>query len=269
MFEKPTMNDFLAKVHMIQSEAIAQLKLKRETIIADMNRRGRLKSGATITLLMDAVDTAVREGTASILGELRRWVSDTDLDPAELRSYAQSALSSLFDGMQSAMNWARVSQWTRSEATNSIINERTVLLKSSQAFWIRQFDVGLDAPVGAEIQRGVTNIVNATNIVGGFQQGTHSSKQDISVSFNKEAILQAVNTVESEIEAAALPDASRNEILSELATVRAQFQKEKPNPSILKEVGKTIRSVTEGVAGNLLSPSAIAAMSYLSLALGA
>jgi DNA-binding transcriptional MerR regulator len=70
---------------------------------------------------------------------------------------------------------------------------------------------------------------------------------DISI----ESIRELLNELESQTADLELPEAEGQELAAEIATVKAQIDSPKPKKQIIRESLHTIRSILEGISGNL------------------
>ncbi len=132
---------------------------------------------------------------------------------------------------------------------------------------LRQFDVGfLEKAEREAVSVSNNNTMNIGTNLGALQQGSHGSTQNASFTLNISEIREALQKVQEEL--ANVPQAVRAKLEPELETVMAQLKKETPSHSILRETGTTIRAIIEGIAGNILTPSFVAAVSALRAALG-
>ena len=134
---------------------------------------------------------------------------------------------------------------------------------------VREFELGADRDRNPRVA-SVTNIVHATNIIGGVQQAGGAAIQANTVSLSAETIAASLDHLIALVTATApeiIPD-----IEPDAATIRAQLSKDAPNTTIVQESGRTIRSVLEGAVGgalgNAMSPALIQGLSAFSAALG-
>lgn len=114
--------------------------------------------------------------------------------------------------------------------------------------------------------RGNSVVVqSSTGVV--IQQGTRGSTLSANVEVNADAIRETL----AEFAKAMSPfvDAAiRREFDAEIQTIEAQLDKPRPNSTILRECGSSLRSICEGLAAGALTPAAIAAASQLWALLG-
>ena len=89
---------------------------------------------------------------------------------------------------------------------------------------------------------------------GGVQvAGAHSIQhQTIYSSQDFADLRQAIETLEQHFDELKLDDAAKRKALAQVGTIKAQLTDDKPNPTIIKEAGKSLRNITEGVIGGLI-----------------
>lgn len=105
------------------------------------------------------------------------------------------------------------------------------------------------------INQNTLNIGHAVN--SPVQQGIQSyQQQTINYELPKiEELHQLVEFMCKNLSELKLPPAAEKKAKAQLATIEAQLIDE-PNPSIIKEAGKTLRNVTEGAVGSILANAA-------------
>lgn len=88
-----------------------------------------------------------------------------------------------------------------------------------------------------------------------IQQGAYSSSQEMSVSHENtlDEIGDFLSELRDMIEEESVGEPQRSDLEAEITTAEAQLSSSTPNPGILKETLDSIRSIIEGVGGNLLS----------------
>jgi hypothetical protein len=93
---------------------------------------------------------------------------------------------------------------------------------------------------------------------GAIQQaGAHSTQhQTIYNSQDFDDLRQAVEILGQHIDELNLGAAAKRTALAQVGTLKAQLSDE-PNPTILKEAGRSLRNITEGTISSLLSAAAI------------
>ena len=106
----------------------------------------------------------------------------------------------------------------------------------------------------------IYNTINITRMEGGgIQQAGAHSTQHQTITYNSQDfddLRQAVEILEQRIDELNLDAAAKKKALAQVGTLKAQLSDE-PNPTIIKEAGRTLRNSTEGAIGGLLSAAAI------------
>ena len=97
------------------------------------------------------------------------------------------------------------------------------------------------------------NIVSVQNsVVGTVQQAGDMASQHSETSVSVEALASALEAFARFTGDARISDATRAAVFAEIDTLRPQLAKPSPNPVIVKEALKSLRSVAEGVVGGVL-----------------
>ncbi len=99
----------------------------------------------------------------------------------------------------------------------------------------------------------IINVQTMTNSV--IQQGSNQSSQSVNITSKGINDLKSfISELKTSIDKLQLEAEKHSELLSEIATLEAQANSPKPKVSIIGETLVTIRSILEGVAGNIASP---------------
>jgi hypothetical protein len=113
------------------------------------------------------------------------------------------------------------------------------------------------------------NEIKIDQMIGSvIQQGTTGSNQTASVTINFVAVRNALDNLEMILSKHPAPPETAAEIEPEIQTIQAQLAKRMPSVTILREAGRSLRSISEGVAGGLLAPHVLTAIAALLSALG-
>jgi hypothetical protein len=104
------------------------------------------------------------------------------------------------------------------------------------------------------------NTIHIQHMHGGgiAQAGAHSTQHQ-TITYNSQDLddlRQAIDILENRIDELNLDAAAKRKALAQVGTLKAQLSDE-PNPIIIKEAGRTLRNITEGAIGGLLSAAAI------------
>jgi hypothetical protein len=123
----------------------------------------------------------------------------------------------------------------------------------------------LEEPPTPEIQNAITI---GTMTGSTIQQGSPAATQNVRFTLHIEAVRSAVEIFENALQGTKLPAAALGDITADVQTIKAQLSKPSPSIAILKEAGKSVRNVMEGIGAGILTPAAAAAAAGLWAALG-
>ncbi|MDO8998862.1 MAG: hypothetical protein Q7W45_03780 [Bacteroidota bacterium] len=99
----------------------------------------------------------------------------------------------------------------------------------------------------------IINVQSMNNSV--IQQGSSHSSQTVNItSKNINDLKNFISELKGSIDKLQLESVKHSELLSEIATLEAQSNSPRPKVSIIGETLVTIRSILEGVAGNIATP---------------
>jgi hypothetical protein len=104
---------------------------------------------------------------------------------------------------------------------------------------------------------GITynNTFHIHNMGGGVQVAGSHSTQYQTTTYNSQDLAdlsQAIDILAQHIDELKLDDAAKRKALAQVNTIKAQLSDE-PNPTIIREAGRTLRSITEGAIGGLIT----------------
>jgi len=117
-----------------------------------------------------------------------------------------------------------------------------------------------------ETKMTTNNSINVNSIVGDISQNSPHFVQSINAKVSD--LQSALADFSETIKTASLPTEKLDEILSDVATIRAQLSKRSPSGGIIQEATKSIRNVIEGVAAGLITPEITASAVALFGAVG-
>jgi hypothetical protein len=110
-----------------------------------------------------------------------------------------------------------------------------------------------DKPTEHFLPLNIIHVHSMSNSV--IQQGTTNSTQNVIITSDNIADLKSfLVDLKVALQKIQLSTESQNEVLAEIATLNAQTNSPKPKRTIIGEALKSLRSVLEGVAGNLATP---------------
>ena len=244
------------------------LRKAREQVLANAASKGTLNGGPELKQGVSAMETTISDYLAETISLADRW-SGPALPFDRARAMIVAHLSSVITDHATTETAYRVG--TR-RPPDGALREMEALVRQAKArleLRLKEFELGADRDRNPR-PVSVTNIVHATNIIGGVQQAGGAAIQANTVSLSAEVIGASLDHL-----LAHLVDAPQ-ELLTELepdaATIRSQLAKADPNPTIVQESGRTIRNVIEaavgGALGNAMSPGIAQALAAFSAAIG-
>jgi hypothetical protein len=114
---------------------------------------------------------------------------------------------------------------------------------------LEHFDVGLNDPTEpAALPPSWTVAIGGDMVNSAIQQGSPGATQNVTI--NVADIREALANYEAALGGYAIPANDLATIQADIATLKAQLAKEQPSPGVLKEIGKSLRTVTENVASS-------------------
>ena len=263
MFAEPTINDFLDNLRWHLAEAMTRTTGEIARIKAEQAGRGVLNSGMTYLRTVDTVREGFDVGTRTALGELKRAVRITKLNPNDLRQATVQCLNNFSIEAKSLIRATLIQG-----IPSATVDQNLASFDQRLSFAMRQFDVGFFEPQEPEVPR-VHNAINIGAMTGStIQQGSPGANQAVEFSLRIEPTRAALAAFETAIHGTSMAPDLLSEIVADVQTIKAQLSKPAPSVSIIQEAGKSLRSVLEGVAGGLLTPAVMAAAPTLWSALG-
>lgn len=263
MFAQPTINDHLTQVDMRLEEARERIGSETTKVESEAAMKGAYNSGGLVRVLGQVSRQEFDRAVSEVLGELRRSAQATTLDKGELRRITYERLETFAREMRTHSKLEKLARIKHLGAAH--LAEVVDALPSRLNTFLRQFDVGLFGAATPEVL-AVTNNMNIGTNLGNVQQGTQNSSQTATVTLNGSTINAALDRFESAL--AGLPGEERARIAPDVVALRAQASKSTLTESVIRETGKSLRSVTESVAANLATPEFVTACAALWAALG-
>jgi hypothetical protein len=265
VFAEPTVNDFLARIDWHISKSLDRAGRAVARVRADAAKNGAFQSGRRVILSIDAVRAEFEAGIEATLGELKRTVRNTELDPKLLRDRVGQRLTKFTDDVKGT---AQVRDMGITGVDNHVTDEFAAFDKYLQ-FALRQFDVGFHDAPEPEVPPMTDNSVTVGNMMGNIQQGSPGATQTFEFKLNIEAAQTALQSFESELSKIAIDDdRAMQELAADVATIKAQLSKPSPSVAILHEAGKSVRNVVEGIVAGVLTSPLLMAAAALGKAIG-
>lgn len=263
MFDKPTINDFLALLRTETNRSVEMLGREADALGRKFNASGMYRSGAMVKALLDAAESAFRQRLDAVMVLLRRTVQDGQLDVREVRDTTVQHLLQFPTLIRNASGVDRVVEAVNAAGVDKVVADHFAKLEEHLRFQVRQFDIGW---AGRE-DNGADSFVNTGTIIGGVQQRSPGASITVQATINVTAAREAADTLAAEL-IKSPQDVPIIDMRADVDTLRAQLTKSSPSTGVLQEVGQTLRSLGEGVAAGMLTQPAVAALAALLAALG-
>jgi hypothetical protein len=260
---KPTLDTYAEWTSDHLNRSIGDIGRSTTEIAARHNAKGAYRSGATIIVTYREAHEHFEKGLKAALGELKRAGRITDIDAGELRAKTEDLLRDYAEKAKTATRPDVLRQF----AGPRLVDERIAMFDQKLDFALKHFDAGFLDPAEPEPPPSMSMTVG-TMIGGAVQQGTVSSAQHVSTSIDLQAARAAALHFGQTLAASEISQSLRSELRADLDTIKAQLGKEQPSSGVLKEAGKSLRTMTENLMANVLSGPTAAALVALWKALG-
>jgi hypothetical protein len=266
MLREPTIEDFADWVQFHLDKAIKSAHEACQAVERRNNAKGLLRSGNNIIECFDAAYGEFDKGVEAALGALRAAMLKGVPDKTLLRETVEKQLRQFVLDMKHASKAPLFREWGL--VPPKVLNEYEAEFDKKVDFALRHFDVGHLIPQ-PEVPASISSDIKIENMIGSvIQQGTTGSNQTASVTINFAAARDALKTLEKTLSEHPAPPEAAAEIEPEIQTIKAQLAKAQPSVAILREAGRSLRSISEGVAGGLLAPHVLTAIGALLSLLG-
>ena len=144
MFEQPTIDDFLALIDWHIAKALKAAHQEVNRVRAEFNKGGAFNSGRRIIFSIEAAKKEFDAGIDAVLGELKRTIRKTKLNPKDLRDRAAERLMKFANDAKSAAQVGDVTMGV------DVFGQLRAFDQHLQ-FALRQFDIGFFEPVEPEV----------------------------------------------------------------------------------------------------------------------
>jgi hypothetical protein len=264
VFAAPTIDDFLARIDWHISNALDKAGTEVARVRNEASLAGGFKSGSMVMFGIEAARKAFDGGVDTTLGELKRTIRMTKLDPQKLRELVGQRLTKF---AAAAKTTAQIDNPVTGGLADYSQEKFSDFDKYLQ-FSLGQFDVGFHDAPEPEVPPISTSSITVGTMTGNIQQNSPGATQTFEFKLDIEAAQTALQTFESELSKSEIDDRARRELAAEIATIKAQLSKPSPSVSILHEAGKSVRNVVEGVVTGVLTSPLLKAAIALATALG-
>ncbi|MEZ5958103.1 MAG: hypothetical protein R3C27_12940 [Hyphomonadaceae bacterium] len=262
----PTVNNYLDQVRFRAQNAEAEFETAVKSLHGSQAAKGLLRSGATIKKSLDLLAADFDRLTDELLAYLAKTLSRTELDRSELLGLTAQILQSSKAAFSALIRPALLRSFAPSKSIDAVIDAGIASVGQRLTLRLQEFAFGLDDHTPTSKDFAVTNNINIGSNFGNVQQGTRDSSQTMTVSLDAGAIKVALE--QFDVALAGLPESERAKMMPDLIALRAQASKPSLSESVVKEIGKSLRGVAEGIAGNLATPAFVTACAALWSALG-
>ena len=242
------------QAHLDEAERMLRLDVRQ--IVAGAAARGALTSSGTVLAKVSATDTA-----------LQRLVAD-GLSDAEAVSSSGGDEAAFYDALSTCLIQLKL------RAGEIVKPTDTSLQGSARAIFENNIEEALNrarlavrhhqqgfgrARTSANVAiHGSTNVIVQANSPG----------SQASITFNAASVEKAAVEVEAAIPWAEIDAGLAADLRGELATIRAQLSKRSPGGLVIRESGRTLRSLAENLAASAAYPTVLAAVQMLWVAAG-
>lgn len=257
MAKSATLTDLEEFFNIRRSELRDQLHVEREQYMIDCKG---VHSGPTITGGVRRLEKRLQEEVASLFSELGMWVGPRLDVVTATDAMAEIARGWIAEFGRTDYAW-RIGTRGLSEAeANKYLEPALHNLNLRLQARVRIFEMGIREE---SVSPGYTiNVVNAEKVVGGIQQAGGNSTLENAVTVTSIEVREAVDRVAQVLSSSAELEEIASEMAADLATIRAQLEKDRPNSSILRESAKSIRTIAEGAVGGSLATASHPALAH-------
>lgn len=256
MFANPTLQDFSSWITWHLDKAAVAGEKAVTKVRSNFALHGASGSSREVIVALEAIHKEFDRGIDAALGELSRAIKRDLLEHDDLRRITEESLRAFAERMKAAVPLHRVPDFKAKVAE----------LDTRLDFALRQFDVGHLDPREPEEPLTMSNSINIGVMSGGaIQQGTSESTQN----FEVDLATRVLADFEAALASEDVPHNQLANIRADIATIKAQLAKPEPSRAILREAGKSVRSVVEGVFAGAITNRVVEAAVALGRVFGA
>jgi len=264
---EPTSDDFSELIGRRLEGARSELEQTIKSVCHRAAAKGSLRSGNTVHEVVKNVSDAIASDIRATLAELDRVSQKTDLDHRNLFDITRSALQDHVQGVELSVRGGTIKHF----APQKFLDDSFQKIREDLEFQIRQYQLGLfEIPCNGKstLMKNEINIgaMSGSNI----QQGTLHSNQTnyINNEIDITGALDALDALYRCMSDAIADDAQLANITADISALKAQLQRPEVSMGVVREIGKSLKKVTEGVVVNVGSEALLSASSKLWKALG-
>jgi hypothetical protein len=264
---EPTNDDFGDRIGRSLEGARSELERTIKAVCHKAAAKGSLRSGNTVHEVMQTVSDAIEANIRSALAELHRISQQTDLDQSELFDITRSALQDHVQRVELSVRGGTIKHF----APQQFLDDSFQKINDDLQFHLRQFQLGL-SEIHCDIRS--THMKNEIHIgaMSGstIQQGTSNSNQTNSINneIDVTSALDALGALDDRLSEAICDDAQLANIRADISALKAQLERPEDSTDVVREIGRSLKKVTEGIAINVGSEALTGAALKLRKALG-
>jgi len=248
---------------------VSRSKLERSVdnacTAADLKSPGR--PDKVMQSILQRVSEVGEADIVSVLTELDNINDEGNLDPDLLIWVTRSLLRDHIEEIEAFIRFNEKLRFL----SRSAKAESFAQMRNNVDFYLRQYQAGLFQPPNEFGKLQLNNKIRIREMSGGaIQQGTVESSQTniLNNEINVSAALDALTAIESSLEQALGPDDKLSQIQADMSALKAQLERPEVKTGVVREIGRSLRKVMEGVAINVGSKTITDATSKLWIALG-
>lgn len=236
------------------ADALREYEKRHGALLADCAYRGQLDSGRRWIQAAEIGGDVGEELARALLADLDHAV----VSGAPRNRCCETAFRVTIQFMQRAQKAAEPKQSFGGPPQTSAVRARFAEATERVRAILKRHEDGF--PVGANSAGpSTTNTVTiAGPNYGPVQQGGQGNTQTATQTFDVAAAAAALKRFADQLSGFADTEVLAD-LQAEIATLRLEMGKRRPSLSIVREAGRALRSMTEGVAAGLLTPPAAAA----------
>jgi len=257
--------EFKVQIDQILSSHLKTLSESISAIETEQSERGQYRSGATIRRFAQAISDEAEKFLDSALEELDVFVDQIHLDLHKGIDIVR------YKSTQIVLKALELKSIERLQMSNAKPDVKFEIMKLARTHTelnkakIRRRSIGLRSD-----SNGASTTVNfsAQTVSGTVQFGDSNTATQNNRGLDLDSALKLISSIEG---LRAIKQADTDQVIelrAELETLKAQLKKKSPSDTIISETLRSIRSITEGLAGNALAIQLAPLVASLRTALG-
>ena len=261
--KKPTLDHYAHWVNDHLQRSLTEIGQAVTAVASRHSAKGAYQSGATVVVTYQEAHALFEKGVKTALGQLKRAMRIADLNETQLRDKTEQLLRDYAEKAKAATRPSILKQF----AGAKLVDERLAAFDEKLNVALEHFDTGFLDPAEPELPPSMSMTIG-TVVGSAIQQGTTDSTQNVSTTINVGDVRAAFTQLNDALKSAELPAPVNSEMRADLDTIKAQLAKGTPNSTVLQEAGRSLRTVSEGLAANVLAAPVAVGIAALLKALG-